>query len=280
MNAAARLVHRGLGRVELFDFAAEDLDGIADLLAPLAAEGHRRLSLHSPLPRLPGFAQPGVTCYFLNDDDALREESLHQLGRTIEQAAELGADYVVTHLTYGRTDTRDPDRARALAHTACERIAALARAADMPVHIEFAAYTDAFHDPRDFVAAVTPHAGLGICIDSGHTVLGAALRGRNYHDDVRVLAPHARSLHLWNTRGAADYRERGHVPLHPDQRPADGWIDIEAVLAAVLACNADAAVVFEYPVTVVDEHIVAGYRWVEAMVDRLLEAMQTQTRIP
>lgn len=261
------LIHRGLGRVELFDLPPEKLAGLADLRGALAAEGRTGLSFHCPVVRPEWFPWSGVTCFFLNDDPAKRELSFRLLADTLEHAARHGAEYVVSHLTFGPTDTRDPVLATELAAAACERMAVLSRGFDVPIDVEFAAYTDSFHDPAAFVAAVGRHPyELGLCIDVGHTFIGASRRGRDYHADIATLAPLARSMHLWNCRDPASF---AHVPLHPSQRPADGWIDVEAAIHAVLTSVKDSAFIFEYPIKAITPEIRQGYDWVAAIVDRV-----------
>ncbi|MGH2543084.1 MAG: hypothetical protein ACRDIB_09815, partial [Ardenticatenaceae bacterium] len=73
--------------------------------------------------------------------------------------------------------------------------------------------------------------GLYICLDSGHLVRSSLDRGSRYLDDASTVAPLVRVLHLWNTRGLPC---ESHVPYHPDQRPADGWAPILALLERVL----------------------------------------------
>lgn len=260
--AAARFIHRGIGGVEFFDFPAAAMETLDDTCRGLAAQGYRRMSFHAPMPRPAHFPFDGVTCFFLNEDPAKRELSFHVVEESLRHARNRGAAYVVTHLNYGRTDTSDAAIAGQLARSACARLAELSRSYGVPIHIEFAAYTTAFHEPRGFVEVVAPHRELGICLDIGHARIGAALRRRDYFSDICVLAPHARSMHLWNTRG--DGPE--HVPLHPSQSPAEGWIDVERTLAAVLTHCPDIPVVFEYPVEKLTPDIQAGYDWVGRMV--------------
>jgi sugar phosphate isomerase/epimerase len=266
---AESLVHRGLGRVELFDFAAADMAGLPHLLVRLAEEGRGRLSLHAPIVRPEWFPFAGVATFFLCEDADRRELSFRLLEGTLAEARRLGAEHVVCHLTYGPTDSRDPATARRLADRACARMAALAGEAGVPLHLEFAAYSDAFHEPAAFAEAVAAHPGLLVCVDVGHAFIGAEKRGRDYLADVAALAPLAGSLHLWNTKGAAHARARGHEPLHPAQRPADGWADVEAALGIVLAAAKDAAVIFEYPVAAVTPEIQAGYDWIAGAAARL-----------
>jgi sugar phosphate isomerase/epimerase len=264
---AASLIHRGLGRVEFFDLTADELAGLDRIKADLAAEGRPQISFHAPIHRPDWYPEVGVACHFLCEDAGERERSFRLLDHTLERARAHGADYVVTHLTFGPTDTRDPAVADRLAEDSCARFAAMSRAHDMPIDVEFAAYTDSFNDPATFARKVTAHPELGLCIDVGHTFLGSIKRGRDFLDDIRTLAPHARSLHLWNTTGPEHARLHHHTPLHPDQKPADGWIDLEAALKIVMAANlVPPRVIFEYPVETVTPEIQAGYDWVEAIL--------------
>ncbi|MEO5336593.1 MAG: sugar phosphate isomerase/epimerase [Magnetospirillum sp. WYHS-4] len=263
----ASLIHRGLGRVEFFDLTDAEIAGLDGILSDLAGEGRRAVSFHVPVHRPDWFPQVGVTCYFLSEDAAKRERSFRLVEHTLDLAERFGAEYLVTHLTFGPTDTHDPVRARDLAVEACARFARLSRERGLPIDVEFAAYTDSYNDPATFAAAVTAHPELGLCIDVGHTFLGALKRERDFLGDIRVLAPHARSLHLWNSTGPEHTRLHHHTPLHPSQHPRDGWIDLAAVMEIVLVANPrPPKVIFEYPVAEVTPEIQAGYDWVAGMM--------------
>jgi len=264
----ARLIHRGLGRAEFFDLAPDQFARLDGIMADLRAEGRARFSFHAPVIRPEYFPYDGTQCFFLCEDPARREESFRVLKQTLDAAAHFGAEYAVSHLTYGKSDTRDPRTARRLAHEACSRFAAMSRAARIPLDVEFAGYTDSFHEVGNFLDAVDRHAELGICIDIGHTRLGAMRRGRDYLADIAALAPHARSMHLWNTSGPDCYALHHHVPLHPSQSPADGWIDLPAVMRVVLARNPAVRIIFEYPIEALTPPIQEGYDWIAALVAR------------
>lgn len=265
---AERLLHRGLGGVELFDFPQQSCDGLRHTLAGLTRQGYTRLSFHAPMPRPSYFHHSGVSCFFLNEDASLRNLTYRVIEETVGHAREWNADYVVTHLTYGRTDTTDRDYAIHLARAACIRLAALSDRYGMPIDIEFAAYSGAFAGPADFLAAMNGYPQLGICIDTGHASLGARIRQRSYLEDIRTLAPRARSMHLWNTRGPGDPLHRGHVPLHPTQRPEQGWVDMEETMRIVLEHNPRINIVFEYPVEELTAEIREGYDWIAGLVRR------------
>lgn len=264
------LLHRGLGHVEFFDLAPRQLENLGPLLEAFSREGRESFSFHAPAARPEEFPYSGVTCFFLCEDAKKRELSFRLLGHTVAAARRWKAAYVVTHLTFGKTDTRNPRTAEHLAAEACRRIAEMSAATGVPVDIEFASYSDGFHRPDLFLETVSRHPELGVCIDIGHAFLGALARERDYLDDVAVLALGARSLHLWNTTGPEHTRRHHHTPLHPSQRVEEGWLDVKRIMETVLAQNPKVHVVFEYPVADVTPEIQAGYDWVAEIVKRFL----------
>ncbi|RKZ49432.1 MAG: hypothetical protein DRQ58_02015 [Gammaproteobacteria bacterium] len=261
-SAEASYLHRGLGHVEFFDYAQNDMTELKKTHEELVVNGYKGLSFHAPMPRPLFFPFSGVTCFFLNEKPELRDLSFQLIEDTLQHAQNWGADYVVTHLTYGKTDTSDPIKAKQLAKDTCERFAALSRNYRVPINIEFAAYTRTFNHPEEFAELVSQHKELGICIDTGHTMFGAQMHKRDYFDDIAILAPHARSMHLWNTRCEV----HDHIPLHPSQSSQEGWIDIEQTLEIVLAQNTNCTIIFEYPVVEVTPNIQEGYDWIEDLV--------------
>ncbi|HHT9153304.1 MAG TPA: sugar phosphate isomerase/epimerase family protein, partial [Candidatus Hypogeohydataceae bacterium YC40] len=206
----ASILHKGLGRVEAFDFAIQGLGQLKSELNNLCKEGTEGFSFHAPVPRPEYFPFPGVTSFLLNEDPANRQLSFRLLEDTLRQAREWGADYIVCHLTYKPTDTRDEERAMKLAEQACNRFAEMSRLYCIPINVEFAAYSDAFNRPSQFVEVVGPHPELGICIDMGHAFLGAKQWNRNYLEDIESLATYTRSMHLWNARNYDHYKKHGH----------------------------------------------------------------------
>jgi sugar phosphate isomerase/epimerase len=187
---------------------------------------------------------------------------------TLKQAKEWGAEYVVCHLTYRPTDTQDERKAMELAERACNWLAETSRSHGIPIHTEYTSYSNAFHRPSQFVEMVGAHPELGLCIDVGHAFLGAQQRQKNYLKEIEVLAPYARSMHLWNAMNYEHYRKHGHIPLHPSQRPGEGWIDIEKVLEVMLTTSEDVKIIFEYRISEVTREIQEGFDWVKGIVDR------------
>lgn len=264
MKPPAGYLNRGVGRLEAFDWASDRLD---ELRRRLDASG-LPFSLHTPLFRPAGYPHGPEAVFYLNDDPAERGRAYELLATTLAHAGEWGAEYVVTHLAWGQ-DSADERRALALAEEARTRLAAMAREAGVPILVETGGYAGYFHTAEQYAAFAASDPWLGLCIDIGHSRLVAEARRRSLWEDLEVLAPQARAMHLWNTRGLEDYQRHHHVPLHPAQRPADGWIDVERVLGVVLRRNPACALIFEYTWNEGDTaQVEEGFAWVAAIAAR------------
>lgn len=269
-----RGLFRGLGHIELFDFADEDLDRLEDTLAQLSSEGYRTFSFRAPMPRPGFFPWHGDTCFLLNPDRANRELYARLLQETLEQAREWGAGYAVTPLTHAATDTDDPELAADLARGAAKRLALFSRDFGVPVDIAYNAYSPAFNRAGQFAELIARHPELGISLDVGDAYLGAVQNERDYLSDIEELAPLTRSLRLWNTRGPEHYAEHGRRPLHPSQSPDEGWIDIRRVLEIVLEQNPAVTVVFGYADEDPGERTRIGYDWVAQAANAIVRNME------
>lgn len=264
MKPPACYLNRGVGRLEAFDWAADRLDELRTRIAESALP----FGIHTPLLRPTDYPHGPEAVFYLNDDPAERERAWQMLDATLAHARDWGAEYAVTHLAWGQ-DCTDEERALALAERAGTGLASAARAAGVPILVETGGYTGHFHRAAQYAELAASDPWLGLCIDIGHSRLVAETRGRSPWDDLEVLAAQARSMHLWNTRGLEHYREHHHTPLHPTQRPADGWIDVERALEVVLRTNPRCALIFEYTWEERDAAWVEeGFAWVEAIARR------------
>jgi len=262
---SASAIHRGLGRFEVFDVAAERLPslGVHLLCSPLP------YSIHAPLSR-PELARNPSAVFFLSDSPG-REQSFTELDQTLRQAAALHAEYVVTHLNW-TDDVLSEARAEALAHDTGARLAALSRAHGIAVHVECGGYSGGFHRAEQFAGLARAFPELGLCLDVGHVWLIAQARGRSAYREIEILAPHARSMHLWAARDMATYRRRGHVPLSPALSGTDGWLDLARAVTPVLAARPDCAAIFEFTWEPGEEAAVAdGLRWAEDLLRELAQ---------
>lgn len=237
----ADAIHEGLGRSELYDFSPGRLPA---LRVHLVASG-QPFSIHSPLLRPTHSGRHPVAVFFLAEDPAKREESFRLAETTLGHAQALGAEYVVLHLNWVE-DSPSGQIAERLAHEAGVRLSGLSLRHSVPVHLECGGYSGGFHQARQFAALAREYPALGLCLDIGHLWLIARQRERDFFEDLETLAPHARSMHLWSARDLPTYRRHQHVPLHPDLRPSDGWVDIPQALEIVLATRPACPLIYEY----------------------------------
>ncbi|MFQ5862380.1 MAG: sugar phosphate isomerase/epimerase family protein [Candidatus Brocadiales bacterium] len=259
----AGAIHHGQGRYEVFDHPQEGLDRLKTFLD----EQKLPFSFHAPLFRPHYFPYSGVTSFFINDDDEKRRLSFELIEQSAWEAREWGAEYMVCHLTW-REDTKEEGKAWRLAYQGTEWLSELADSTGVPIHIEFAGYAGAFYKPEHLVEVISKYPNLGICIDTGHAFICSQLWGRNYLNDVETMAPYARSMHLWNTKGLEHWKKSGHVPLHPSQSPGEGWVDIVKTLEVVIGRNKDLRLIHEYRVGGMDDGIKEGFDWIRETVER------------
>ncbi len=204
---------------------------------------------------------------FLDADGDMRDRSFRWLQDSLAKAVELGAEFVVTHLNHG-DGIDNLGRARDLAREAADRFAKMSDETGVPMHVEFLGYHPAFHAPEEFVKALAAQPKIRLCLDSGHLHRWGQIYGGNPYAAAAKLAPLVSSLHLWNICSMEQYRERGHVPVHPSQRVEDGYVDVARILRAVLAANPAAAVIFEpsVPAGMTAEYIAEGVEWVRSLI--------------
>lgn len=259
----AGAIHHGQGRYEAFDYPAEGLDGLRAFLN----EQKLPFSFHAPLVRPHYFPYSGVTSFFINDDDERRKLTFELMEQSARDAKEWGAEYMVCHLTW-REDTREEAKAWRLAHQGAEWLSGLAESTEVPIHIEFAGYAGAFYKPEHLVEVVSKYPNLGICIDTGHAFICSQLWGRDYLDDIETMAPYAKSMHLWNTKGFEHWKSHGHVPLHPSQSPKEGWLDMVKTLEISFGHKKDLSLIHEYRIGDTEDGIKEGFDWIRETVEK------------
>lgn len=260
---AASAIHRGLGRFEVFDMAPERLPalGVHLLCSPLP------FSVHAPLSREDPGRNPSAV-FFLSDSPE-RARGFADLERALRAAVALGAEYLVTHLNWTE-DVLSEARAEGLAHDAGARLAALSRAHGIAIHIECGGYSGGFHRAEQFTRLARAFPELGLCLDVGHLWLIAQARDRSAYREIEILAPHARSMHLWAARDMETYRRGGHLPLSPARSGADGWLDLARAVAPILTARPDCPAIFEFAWEPGEEGTVAdGLRWAEDLLRSL-----------
>jgi sugar phosphate isomerase/epimerase len=221
---------------------------------------------HDPLPWHPRWQWPSLT-----DPDATEQaRSLGVVAQTLETAVRHKARYTLTHFPSVHFDpVAGWSRGRAL-EAAHEAAATLARWADergMPLLLENVG-PNPYWDAEAWVEIFETYPPLSFCLDVGHLHLATEEDHEADRAFVAALAPYTRQVHLYNATREA-YQAFHHVPAHPDQDPAEGWIDLPALLAELLARRrGPLRIVFEhtpqYPVD--DDYVLAGMGWVRGLV--------------
>lgn len=223
------LFERGYGVAGIFhrspplgDWRDMGEEALNHYLEPLR-EREMRLSWHYPVLYLPlNGRHPAFPDWFsANPDKRLAERQRFDLD--VAAAVRAGADHVVTHFThYPSVQPSDGIDPLLVTET-------LEWMADVQQRYSTAICLECFGDPY-WLAVRAARYGLYLCLDTGHLARSSLERGSRYLDDASTMAPLVRVMHLWNTRGLAGEH---HVPYHPDQRPADGWAPILALLDRV-----------------------------------------------
>lgn len=214
----------------------------SDLLARLDRFTRRRgiqLALHTPVPydlaeSLRRFAPTGP-------DPVEAAAALRLTEATVRCAADLGALHVVVHFP----SPYPPYPAQGFRRWSEEYLgatAALARDHGVPVLIENLSAHPLLHTPDHYRRALEDHPALGMCLDLGHAHLLADDAALGFAD---ALGPRIRSMHVYNT-SADRYPRHGHEPAAPGQRAADGYLDLPALLPALLRRTDPAVLVMEH----------------------------------
>ncbi len=235
------LYERGFGVFGLFHRSppcGEWMDAGEEALLKYIGPGVERgmrLSWHYPVLYPPtNGSHPAHPEWFSPDPERRRAER-QRFDLDIAAASRAGADHVVSHFT-GYPSEQPPEEIDAGLVTET-----LEWMADVQQRHGVAICLECFGDPY-WLAVRAARYGLYLCLDTGHLARSSAERGSRYLDDASTMAPLARVIHLWNTRGIfGEY----HVPYHPDQRPADGWAPILALLDRVLRYRPNTPIVAE-----------------------------------
>ncbi|MBM4444172.1 MAG: sugar phosphate isomerase/epimerase [Chloroflexi bacterium] len=262
------ILSNGLRRGEFYNFPPDSLPelrreiGRHNLLA----------SIHAPLTRLSWYPTPPTISFLCDVDPELRLLSLKMIQETMELAQDFGAEYVVVHFPVPpSTPVRGIgyDELRDVAWRSAVALADISRKHGLPIHIE--GFGPSIFLTPDFIVEVTSRLeGLHYCFDIGHMHIAARRDGFSLYEFARKLAPHIGSVHMWNNRGIRDYLTFGHIPIHPSQRPEDGWVDIDRILRLIIAGNPDCRIILEsssrYPEALGGHDFRDGVEWTKDLI--------------
>ena len=264
------IISNGLQRGEFYNFSPE-------VLPELKREIERHnltASVHAPLASLSWYPNPPTLSFLCDIEEERRQLSLRMVQETMELAEDFGAEYVVVHFPSPsvNVDGTSYARLREIAWEGALHLDEFSQKHGIPIHMEG-------FGPSPFLCVdfltevVTQFPGLFYCFDTGHMHLAALRDGFDLYQFAQQMAPCIGSVHLWNNRGFEDYLTFHHIPVHPGQKPEEGWVDIAHILRLILLKNPSCSIVFEsgfrYPEELGGHDFREGVKWVKELVATL-----------
>ena len=200
---------------------------------------------------------------------------MRMVEETMAMAKEFGAEYVVVHFPVpSLTPTSGFDNAelRKIAWQSALSLAEMSQRYGIPIHIE--GFGPSPFLELGFLMEISQcFPGLKYCFDTGHMHIASQRDGFDLYQFAERLAPHIGSIHLWNNRNIEDYFTYLHIPVHPSQKPEEGWVDIACVLQVILFNNDSCRVIlesgFHYPEALGGHDFRDGVAWVKDLVAEL-----------
>lgn len=265
------IVSNGLQRGEFYHFSPQELPGLRQKIA----EYSLRFSIHTPLVKPLWYPEPPTWSFLCSLEEDKRQLSLKMVEGTVALAQDFGADYVVVHYPSPSSPQSlwaSYHRLGEIAWDSALRIAEINRRYGVPIHLE--GFSPSPFLTVEFLSEVfTQFPDLRYCFDTGHMHIASEQDGFDLYRFAEQIAPFVGSIHLWNNRGLADYLLFRHIPLHPSQRPEEGWVDIERVLRAIVPQNPSCYIILEsgfyYPPALGNYDYQDGVRWVKRLMATL-----------
>ncbi len=257
----------GLRRAEVYNLPPDDIPRLQRLITTLGITW----SVHAPLVQLDWYPRPPTWSYLCDPDPERRQLTLKMIRTTVEEAGEMGAEYVVAHLPAPVSHVAEETVAcmENAAKRSCEYLAELALKRGLPIHIEGVGQTPLIN--IDFLTGVLKEFdSLHYCFDTAHSNLASQYNDQDMYELHSALLPYLGSMHLWNTRNREDYLAYRHVPVHPSQSPDEGWVDIPRLIRTLNSRAATLPLIFEsepsYPGELGGYDYKEGVEWVKALL--------------
>lgn len=264
------IIQNELERGEFYNFPPDELPELKREI-----ERHNlAFSVHAPLVETPWYPNPPTLSYLCDVDKDRRNLSFKMIHETMEIAADFGAEYVIAHFPTPATDANGTGyvRLREIALEGSLHLEELSQKYNLPIHIE--GFGPSPFLSVDFLNEVfTDFPDLRYCFDTGHMHIASQRDGFDFYEFARLISPCIGSVHLWNSRGVDDYFTFRHIPVHPSQKPEEGWADIDCLLRLILTKNPSCPIVFEsgprYPEKLGKHDFRDGVKWVKEIVSTL-----------
>ncbi|MBI4302586.1 MAG: TIM barrel protein [Chloroflexi bacterium] len=258
----------GLERGEFYNFPTDELGPLQREILSLGLQ----VSIHAPLVRLEWYPDPPTWSFLCDEDKEKRELTLKMIHDTLERAKDFETEHIVVHYPSPPTVSAPwftYDKQRSIALDSADRLAELSVRYEVPLHVEGFGPSP-FLNGEFLTHILKEYPVLRYCFDVAHLHIAAQRDGFDYFELAEALAPCIGSIHLWNTRGWDDYKSYRHIPLHPNQKPEEGWVDIARVLPILRRTNPNATAILEYaprfPPEWSDYDYLEGVQWIKELL--------------
>ena len=234
-----------------------------------------KVSYHAPVFHQ---ADPKLT-YYLNSNFRLREATFEILEINLRMAKSLPTEHLIVHFTSNSMPEENitDSEIKYLAKRSAKRINMLSKEYDLPIYLEYTSNNDRFVLPDDFIEVVKDYKNLGLSIDLGHLDLVCKKYKLDYFTELEKLLPYTRVIYAWNIAPIGSIEHKGFIPVHPSQRPEDGWLDIEKTLNLALSYDEDMYIIFEPNFDYKGpEYFEEGVAWVNNLVNDFKTSRDSQ----
>ena len=190
----------------------------------------------------------------------LREQALEQVKMTISIAAKKGAYYVLVHAPSKLIDKDKIEiskkRYKMGVNESLNKLEEMSQEFNIPIIIETDGPNYFYNTPESLKEMFEIHNSLQHCIDIMHFAVftGKYKYSCTVKDLVKAISDVTFSIHLCNTISPSgtgeDPRAKGsrhlRLPVHPEQKPNNGWVNIVEVIEEVKSKNEEVKLVMEH----------------------------------
>ncbi|MBC3844485.1 sugar phosphate isomerase/epimerase [Streptacidiphilus sp. 4-A2] len=248
--------------IEFYNYPSSMLDRIRDF-----CDSHGiRPALHTPTPYdedepLRRFAPTGP-------DAAEAKKALRLVERTVETAARFNALHVVVHFPSPYPPYPE-EGFQEFCSDFLGQLDSWVGEYGVPILIENLTPHPALHSPQHYRDILLSHPALGFCLDFGHAhLLGEPGAPEKY---AELLGESIQSMHIYNTSVERNPTS-GHEVGTPEQKAADGFLELGTLIPAVLRTARPAAAILEYSGRSMDlVEAEKSARWIRNMIVKARE---------
>ncbi len=251
-------------------------------LLKYATDHDLKFSAHCPILKDPSHAENPLLATIIDSDSTRRDAALRLMFGSARTASDMGAEYMVVHLqrpeNFGGPNSQGFDHAAALdvARRGLSSLCDISSRFDLPIYIENLMDNSSFYKPEHYAALLSTFPSIGFCLDIGHLALDLKNFGVPIDEIIDATLPHIRAVHLQNSNISLAPRIRRYwkIPVHPDQPPAEGWLDIPAILDKIIASCSGVAINLEgRPDGEFDiDYMREGALWCDSLISANLDA--------